>query len=190
MKIDEYVIVDKYAQAFMRVFAHQLQAEVIPPIRSAARYLATKPSFAHLLLFLTGKPHQMQEIMMSRYLQHLRLPDFCAPLFFLLLKKKRISLLSFILERILKLWYDKKQVLTIALYAPQVLSEHQKNSLIRFIEQKRNKKVIFSEFILQPELIAGIKIVSSDGYIWEYSLLKQITKITAILRQEGIRRES
>ena len=93
----------------------------------------------------------------------------------LLLEKKRIGLLTFILLYFEQSLDESNGILKAAIHSPARLDERSKREIERKLFSFFNKKIILEEFV-QPELVAGV-VIKAGNIIIDSSLKRQIKNL-------------
>ena len=171
MNTAHYELARKYAQAFINVFIHELDTEKIKHIKHLAHFLE-KHRRVLFYVELSKLDDQGTKKAFIEVLREFKLDTLLESLIFLLQASQRFFLLPKVLEYIVHLYNDYHNIMEFTIISSHSLKETEIEEIVRSLEQKTGKKVIFSTHT-DKQLIAGIKLYS-DSYGWEYSIRRQL----------------
>ncbi|MDP3889117.1 MAG: ATP synthase F1 subunit delta [bacterium] len=169
--VDENLLAQKYARAFITVFGDQLTLEKVDKLYNAAEFLAANQRiifFMKLAMIDDKIKKQSLDFLCKRF----NLDDTVKKLMLLLLKHKRLSLLEYVLRTVSKVYKNQAGIELFTLISSHELSEHDKQVLKQFLEQQTGHTIMYN-YKIDKQLIAGIRM-QSDQHLWEYSIAKQL----------------
>ena len=177
------VLAFKYAVAFMRVFSLEVNEHIVSLRSFVASLRQKKGMFAAYSLVVMQQKIVKQCI--DRFLHNAGLPSYFFLLVHLLIAHKRFELFVEVLEAIEKIVRDKCNQQKLVIYSAQTLSENSIKKIENYMYVMRKKSISQVICIVQPNLIAGIR-VESDNFVLECSVRKQLTTLNTMLKREGI----
>ncbi len=167
----EVIISTKYARAFINVFASTIDSAQLQKIEKFILFLQNqKEAFFYFKLPLI-KDEIKREVFQKLFSQF-EVDDSFMVLIDLLMKDKRISLLSLVMVSIIKLIKQSFGIMDFTITSSHELEEHELSEIKKFLERKTGKKIEYKTRI-DKKLIAGLKVYS-DSLGWEYTIYDQL----------------
>jgi F-type H+-transporting ATPase subunit delta len=168
------IVAKRYAQAFLHVYTTSINQQCIEKIEAfSASLYRKKETLAYLKIALIDSALKCS--LLSKAAQEYQLGELLDPLFMLLAKAKRLEIIPSVLRFLCNEYYKKENILFFSIESSQQLTADQQSALEAFLRRK-TKSSIRTTYSLCPELIAGIRIQSSN-YLWEDSLNKKLRAI-------------
>jgi ATP synthase F1 delta subunit len=178
MPIDA-LIAKKYAQAFYAVFPQAVTFADLTKLEQAQIFLQTHKRtlfFLQLPQFDTDTQLSMIEDLIGYFL----LPHHVAKLFLLLLSHNRSFYIPDVLSFVIQLYKERNNIIDFSIISSHELDEKNRSLIKQFLEHSTDK-TIMGNYTIDTSLIAGIRL-QSIGYMWEYSVRKQINSLRALAR--------
>lgn len=175
MNPDYALVARKYAQAFMAVAGDTFNEHEFRCSRELKRFLRKNRA----LLFHFGVPLVTKDIVEQAL--DLLYRDFktCAALFKqltrLLIKHHRIVILPDVLHHLGDLYKEQSNSMFFYVISSHDLDQHQIRACEEYVAGATGKKIV-SEYFVDKELIAGIRL-QSDTFLWEHSVRKQLQAV-------------
>ncbi|MBU1007954.1 ATP synthase F1 subunit delta [Candidatus Dependentiae bacterium] len=177
-------ITKRYAVAFLNVNLEKFTPAYIEGITSFASFISTNKLF-QATLDIPSLPFKTKKFIVERTLENQNQPPSISKLVFLLLKDKRIDILSAVLKQIVFLYKRRENKYHFTVTTSHELTNQEQQAVTNFIK-KQIPNHITTEFIIDTTLISGIRI-EGDDYKWERSIAKKLHSIEQkILRQEEL----
>jgi ATP synthase F1 delta subunit len=170
----EVVVARKYAQAFVNVYAEEVSLRMLTLFDTASSFLRTNRN----VILLLSLPHMDQEQrvqMVHQLVDYFSLPSQCEQLFTVLLSHNRSFLIPIVLWYIVQIYKKRVNIIDFSILSSDELDSIALEQIKRFLEHKTGKEIMYSHRV-DKKLIAGI-CLSSDEYVWEYSVRKHINAI-------------
>lgn len=174
---NELIIAKKYARAFINVFGDKLNFDIINNIEEFNKLIKNnKKAFFYLELSVVNAQESKDIIL--KLLKKYNLKDIFDSLLDLLIKDKRLSILSLILNFIIEIYMEKSNIIEFKIISSDVLDQNQIENILKFLEIQTGKKIIYKTQI-DKTMIAGIKLLSKTlGF--EYSIKNQLQRLTRV----------
>lgn len=164
----------KYAQAFLHASEQQFTQVIYTQIKNSVPCIYQSTLYLNLLTYIHMDQTQ-KEAFFLRWLEHCNLPELLKPLGTLLVEQQRLVLLPEIVQQILSLYQEKNNILECTIESSESLESASQKVIHDFLKASTGKHII-PHFIVEPKLIAGIRITSKT-LLWEYSLAQQLRQI-------------
>ena len=171
MRYSQSIIAKKYAQAYLKEFVDQLQLSDIESIKLTIRFFKRHHTFISLLNLLVD-PEKTKNVVIDELFDHFSLPLSLKKLIDVLITHKRLILLSDVLIDICCLYFQIKNILELTIFTATPLENHEFEKFESFFK-KISGKTIVSTVVLEPSLIAGVRM-QSDLFLWEYSIAARL----------------
>lgn len=168
----------KYAQAFLNTFRTMITEDIVLKTAMTSKELS---KIRALLIRLNNTLHSQEnkKIVNSILIEKYELPEFFRNLFDLLIKDRKLTLISDVLKAIVGLYHQEKNIKFFDITSSHELSSDQLHDLQKFLECQTGAKIHYKHTV-DSSLIAGIKL-QSDLCIWEYSIRKQLKALRGII---------
>jgi F-type H+-transporting ATPase subunit delta len=167
----ELVLSQKYATAFLNLYADKINENVLLNIQKTYFFL-----MSHLdtqsLLSLPNLEQKEKDTIISLFLNKFGLIEEFKFLINLLIKQNRIVLLKDIFKSIFFKYQQKTNCIVFEISTANHLEDKDLQIIYKFLEFKTKKKII-PNYNVDKSLIAGISM-KSDTLLWEYSVRKQL----------------
>lgn len=173
----ESILAKRYARAFLNVFSEKISFEDIQNIEKLADFFHLHRQAFFYIKLSCIKASIKQEIL-NKLFERFKLHGLLTPLLDLLIKHKRLALITMTLPIISTLYKADHAIVDWTINSSQQLSADQLTTLQKFIESKTDQDVHFN-FHLDKNLIAGIKAYSKDMLL-EHSVEETLRKITTL----------
>jgi ATP synthase F1 delta subunit len=170
------VVAKKYAKAFLNSFSSITFADILK-IETAQKFLQDH----HRTLFFLQLPQYSDAVRLSMIedlVGYFSLPQECIKIFLLLITHNRSYLIPEFLFFIALLYKERINVMDFSVKSAHSLDEKQKIKIKAFLDARSGKNSMCS-YVIDKKLIAGIR-VQSVGYMWEYSVRKQLHCLRAL----------
>lgn len=172
MNRQQLYLARRYADAFVRVNASALQEKDLELIEAAGKRLSQDRSW--LMFFESSMLSSLDhKELCAAFMQHLQLPAMLSKLLLMLIKDKRMKLLSQILGLIVKRYDDLHNIERFVIESAVSLDTVEIEKISQALSQALNKKIIVQTRI-NASLIAGIAVTSSL-HAYEYSPTRQLS---------------
>jgi ATP synthase F1 delta subunit len=164
-------IARRYAIAFLKVFATQIQNDDIICSAKVAQFLTHNPT-ALALLNTRSISAEIKKSVLKKLFDVCSSSDAWIALVTLLMRDRRLFLLRSIITYIQRDYgaYVGTEYCTISSATP--LSERETSLLGAIIASVTGKKVV-TTLVIEPNLIAGIAL-QGNTFFWEYSVRRQL----------------
>lgn len=185
MKTQRQQIIKKYARAFLFIYKHNLQPVDLKALSAFAYFLKhhhTLAFFAHYAI-VEGEKQVAAYVKAFLYTAPYARPDLVQAmeqLLAILADHQRLSFLPNILALIVLRFFNVIGYQHATIVTAHAVTEIQQKEIIESFQALTGKKVD-AEFEVDPEIIAGMRIVSQD-YLWESTLS---AKIKALVHYKG-----
>lgn len=180
MKTSRRQVVKKYARAFLYTYAALLVPDDYKNLVVYSKFLKKKSIGYFLVTQVTAMPEEKIALFMKIFTH--TCPDATSALktaveklVTILITHERIFLLPDILAVIQLRLFNQIGYQHTVVATSHEIPDHDKKEIIESFKKLTGKK-IDAEFLVDPELIAGIRIISQD-YIWESSLSRHLKKL-------------
>jgi len=169
----------RYAQAFLRVFSHKIKVSDLDCLKQAALFLKKRPH-GMFLMELSLLSEELKQKLVDDLCQKFTLPDGCKKLCFLLIKSRRVSLLSDIFNHIIIFKEQELHIAHFKVTSSTGLSHEQKEQVVRFLDNSIHGSINCT-YQVDTSLIAGIRL-QSTSFLWEKSVKKRLRDLQESLR--------
>lgn len=176
MTLSQKALARTYAQAFEDLFTAQLSEEVIQRLKNAAKALEQQRSLP-FYLSLTIISDAQKEKALRDFFDAFGCAALMEPLLVLLVKSKRLFLISEIVRQIVEVFMDRRGIVEAHLKTAQALTVEEQQFLEQYLCLRTSKKVRLTQEI-DSALIAGVRVESAT-WLWEYSVAQQLRMIRA-----------
>lgn len=179
MVAQELFLSKRYAQAFLSLYDEKITPKVLDSLCDLLSFLKRRrPSF--VLLFCPTLSTEQKLALLQKGLEYYNLADFLTPIITLLFNHKRIELAKPVLEQIIRLHYNQHDVVPVVMGTSHEISDQEKKELSVFAQSLFKAATIKPTFVVQKELISGIRI-KSENVLWERSLASVLDSIKQTL---------
>lgn len=174
MNIAQRAIMRRYAVAYVTVFEHELNKDVVA---SVARAILFFKRHAQALYFLTlpTLTHEQKIAVMADVMKKLQMPHSLIRLLDVLIHHKRSSFWCDTLEAVVSYYYDKHHIVQAVVESFPELSDEQKKDIEQSFGRLLAKDVLYT-YQLCPDLIAGL-CIKTDNLMWEDSIAKKLRAV-------------
>lgn len=173
------LLIRKYAQAFVNIFADQINVADVEKINNAAVRLKGLPNLSFFLQLPyiddTLKKNALEELLITQS----GLPESFSKLVELLLTQKRSFLLYPILVKIHELIMEQKNIALFEVTTANELSGKQVETVEKFLAVKSGH-IIMCTYLVDKKLIAGLK-AQSNTLLWQHSISNYLNTISRSL---------
>jgi len=167
---NQELISRKYAQAFLNIYIEKISLENFKSIKKLSEFLNNHKK----IMFYFDIPNINNEnktYILNEILKNFNLLEVLKSLIELLLKHKRLYLIYEVLNQIIYLYKQRKNIMIFRIASSHPLDKYELQVVEKFLSHSTGKKII-SEYSLDKNLVAGIKLLSGT-MLWEYSISKQ-----------------
>ena len=182
MDIRAVVTSRKYAQAFLNIFMDSITPEVYSKMVALQSYLRSHRN----ALIIFSLPHIAVEPKLKLLDE---LGTQLAPsapvkkLFEILIRHDRAQLAPEVLNKICEYYRARKNIILFDIQTSHELDEQSLGTIQKFLATNTGKQIIGTQHVNRT-LIAGLRM-QSDTLLWEYSIRKQMNKLTQTVRTKG-----
>ncbi len=177
MDIQQEKLAKKYAKAFINLYGHKLNIELVERLQIVSDYLHKQREalFYVQLSVLDGATTKRN---FEELLKSFSVDDLFGSLIELLLVDKRIFLLPRVIHYICTLYLEKNNIMHFTVESPIVLHADEMTVLKLFLAKHTGKTILFS-VKKNPKLIAGLKVYS-ETFGFEHSVRKQLRALSTL----------
>ncbi len=184
MQVRKNIIAKKYAIAFLNLFFDEITDTYVHRLLSLDEFLKKNKSF-YIYLGIPTIPYLVKQKALNRLAQVFEFNKPLRRLMFLLLDQGRIEILDKVIEKIVVIYRQRKNIELFKISSSHQMTELEKDNVIKFVKYIAKGGVI-TDFIVDEKLIAGLRI-QSNTFLWERSIAKQLRDIKrSIFKQVGI----
>ncbi len=177
-------IAQKYALAFLNLYAHELSSEYFQNLKGLFLFLK-KNRWFYFYLGMSHIDHATKQQAIDLVGEILNCCHHTSRLINTLIKHNRIELLDAVIEQILTCYNKSKNVETFTILTSHMLQKDEKECVLKSIRSLTEHN-IQATFDVDPSLICGIKI-QSDRSFFERSISRQLKDFEqSILRRVGL----
>lgn len=169
------VLSRKYAQAFLNCFIDDISLEGLSALHALELFLRTHQK----VLFFLSLSHinvQIKKQFLKELFEKFKVTDSLNKLAHVLVDSKRGQLLYTVLQQIITMYKQRRQIASFAIEASHPLTESQIEIIQQFLARMLGCDIIY-EYTIKKALIAGIRL-QSDTQLWEYSIDKQLDSMS------------
>lgn len=172
----------KYAQAFLNIFLDSITPEVYASIKSLESFLS---SHRNALIFfgLHHIPTDIKLKLLNDLQSKFTLYEPMKKLFETLIRHNRSQLMPQVLKNICQYYRIRKNTMLFSIQSSHELDKESVATIEKFLAHHTNKHITSVQYI-NKNLIAGLRL-QSDTLLWEYSIHKEIKKLTQIVTAKG-----
>ncbi len=175
MKNEFQVLARRYAQAYLHVFGKNMtldQAQKLPVVADILE--------KHRSLLIFAAVPQTEERSKRHIVDLFKMAGFDASLysslFDLVTADNRLVIMSEILRKIYTLYLESQGIMHFILESAIPLQDDERNILVAFLHKKTQKEIHYT-LVVNPALIAGIKMYS-DGLGFEHSIQQRLNVLS------------
>lgn len=170
-------VAKKYAQAFLNIYFSSLTNADVLRIEAAQKFLRDHQRTLFFLQ-LPQFTYSVRLSMVEDLMGYFGLPLSSATLFLLLIESNRAFLIPDVLLCITSLYKERNNSMDFIVTSAHELDESQKEKIKKFLQVGSGKNSMCT-YLRDKKLIAGIRM-QSVGYMWEYSVRKQLLCLKAL----------
>ena len=156
------IIAKRYAKGLFEAIGINRFEEIRKELESFLNILDTDKELKPFLENPFYTRYQKIEAMDS-ILNHTNYSEEVKSFINLLVKKNRISILSYIIDEFVKIWEDKNNIFPVEIYSPMKLDPELEKKVVEAVGKKLKGK-ISPKFFISEELIGGILIRYKSTY--------------------------
>ena len=171
LKVD---LINKYSESFLNVFENELTNGIVKKLGKLEAFLRSEKS-VKVFLELSVIDSDKKVKCLQASAEFFGVSDFINSLFEMLAKHRRLFIVLEVIKEIIHGYHKRKDVLFFTVNVSHELPDESLSVIHSFLEESTKKKV-YCDYIVDANLIAGIKAVS-DNFIWEYSLRDRLNTI-------------
>lgn len=171
------ILAQKYAKAFLNLYADDIQVEDYLKILDACAYLQMHGDVLILLDVYDIKDNL--ENLLDKLLEKIGLIKQFKQLIILLMSKRRLSLFRDVLKFICIEYQDYKNMLYFDIYSAKNLDSHDQVIIKEFLSKLSGSGIMYRCHV-DESLIAGVRALNSY-YSWEDSIRGRLQKIKSIV---------
>ena len=178
MDLSVYSVARKYASAFLNLHMDKITLDDYYSILKTIKFLEENIG----ILFFLNVPSIEMDFkfkVVEQLFKKFKLNKEFNDLVKLLIKQKRPEIFKIVLLKICEIYRTKKNIESFVISSSSELNKEDIDILKSFLEEDIKKNIIYSTKI-DPDLIAGIKILSAN-YFWEYSIRQKVKKLYGTL---------
>lgn len=175
MDIQQEKLAKKYAKAFVNLYAARLNVELVERLQIVSDYLHRQRE-ALFYVQLSALDGDTTKKNFEELLKQFSIDSLFNPLIELLLRDKRIFLLSRVIHYICVIYLEKNNIMHFTVESPVNLNAEDLTTLKSFLSRQTGKTILFS-IKKNKNLIAGIKAYS-DSVGFEHSIRKQLRALS------------
>ncbi len=175
MDIRSVILSRKYAEAFLNLFFDSITPETISNLTKLQHYLKNHKN-ATILFSLHHIPLDAKLKLLDDLGLQLHSCEHIKKLFEILIRHDRAELVLQVFTKICQLYRERKNILMFDIQGSHELDEQSIASIEKFLARSTGKNIQSKQHI-NKDLIAGLRL-QSDTFLWEYSISKQIKKLT------------
>ncbi|MBD3231849.1 hypothetical protein GF322_04270 [Candidatus Dependentiae bacterium] len=184
MQVTKNIIAKKYAVAFLNLFFDQITEVYINRLFRLKDFLKKNKLF-YIYLRIPTISYLVKQKALNRLAQYFEFNKPLKRLMFLLLDQGRIDILDKVIEKIIIVYRQKKNIEMFKIFSSHEIAELEKKHVIKFIKHIAKGDII-TKFMIDKKLIAGLRI-QSNTFLWERSIAKQLRDVKrSIFKQVGI----
>lgn len=161
----------KYAQAYLNLYAHQLNDDYFSNLDSLRLFLQTNGWLYHYLS-IKNVEYSVKQDVIQRIAEIIGCTDYTTLLINTLLKSGRIDLLDTVIQKILEFYHLQQNIEKFTILTSHPLSDDEKEQVLTFIRHL-TKKTITATFSVDESLICGIRVQSGQSF-FERSIAHQL----------------
>jgi len=180
---EEYALLcRRYATAFLNVNGKQISLNDCEEFKNAAQLVRVHRSW--LVFFdLPDLSDEKREQMITILIEKLHLPSIVQSLLVLLDHHRRIGLLPEVLDSLVKLFFERHDLIYFTIRSYPTLSAEQLNIIKNFLMAQTGKNILYVSQEC-PALIAGVRALSGT-LLWEYSIEKKLREAQQVMDEQG-----
>ena len=181
MLMERSRLAQKYARAFLNIFKSDINSEFIEKTFNLYKFLREHKE-SEVYLRLSAITNQKKKQVLVKLLESFELENSSlVKLIDTLIAKNRVYIISDILKYIVKIANQQNNIVKADFRFSHQLPDATKQSIERFFEKKLKKKIIYN-YILDKSLIAGVRL-NTDNYLWQYSIRQQLDKLKSLFKE-------
>lgn len=161
----------KYAQAYLNLYAHQLNDDYFSNLANLRLFLL-KNGWLYHYLNIKNVEYSVKQDVIQRIAEIVGYIDYTKLLISTLLKSGRIDLLDAVIEKILEFYHLEQNIENFTILTSHPLSDYEKEQILTFIRHL-TKKIITATFSVDESLICGIRVQSGQSF-FERSIAHQL----------------
>jgi len=179
MVAQELFLSKRYATAFLSLYDKKITPAVLHSLQDLLVFLeGRRPTF--VLLVCPTLDIQQKIALLEKGLEKYHLADVIMPIATLLLQHKRIELAVPVLEQIVRLHHKMHGIVPVVIQTSHSITRQEQEQLSIFAQSLCKARSINPTFVVQKELISGIRI-KSENVLWERSLANVLDSIKQTL---------
>jgi ATP synthase F1 delta subunit len=174
-------LVKKYGTALLNVAGKQFDEQEFERTKEVATFLI---KHKEIVLFL-NMPVTKKEVLnqaLATLFDGFNSADLFKKLVIILAKKKRSLILPDVLNSIIEQYQESHNRVQVVIRTYPAVDSVGLATLVQFA-RNHLKKTISYDYLVDPALIAGIRI-QSNAQAWEYSIKKQLEKIVELQEKQ------
>lgn len=180
MNIQDYVLAQKYAQAFLNVFPGILSLEDISKLEELIQLLHDRSDIQTYLKIPLGRKFKQKcfDQLWARY----NLPESFYMLSNILIRQHRAYLCALVLSCIITIFYERHGYMQFTISSSHTLTQKMLDAVHQFLSRS-TKKNILTKVDIDKTLIAGIRLQSTD-LLWESSIKQRLQEVAEKCNEE------
>lgn len=180
MNVQEHVLAQKYAQAFLNVFLEDFSLKEISHLEKLNQFLHERHNLQTYLKIPLGQQFKRDcfHLLLSKY----TLPKSLYILSDLLIKHHRAYLFTIILGCIVTEFYKRQGYTQFRISSSHTLDQEMLDTIYQFLERATKKKIL-TTMNIDKTLIAGIRLQSNE-LLWESSIKKRLQVVIEKCNEE------
>lgn len=175
MDIKLTVLARKYAQAYLNLFGDQLSEKDYQKLQTLSEFIEAHRQTV-FFLGLQSIAAEDKEKIIFKLVDQYNLPISLKKLISALIKNNRAALIGKTLAQICELYRKNNRIMLFQISSSCPLEEKYLHVINKFLTDKTGLTII-SKSEVKKDLIAGLRL-QSNMYLWEYSIKKQINRLT------------
>ncbi len=183
MKIISEITAKKYARAFLNLFESETTEELLKNVTGLLEFLHKHPETT-IYLELPSITDQRKSEFINALVAKFCLDKHIHDLAHILRIERRFFLLPSILRNIINLHNSINHITNCTIQTSHNLTSDEKNKLISFASTILETEHIRATFVVNPELICGIRI-ETNALLWEQSINKTLRQTENLLFQRA-----